>query len=79
MYRSHDQGHADYEVEPLILMDMYLYYLEEKTLANSNSLQMKINTDMKNSVNLREKTLAISQQFAKFTNFFSLPPTFFAL
>ena len=46
----------------------YLDYLEEKTLANG--LQMKA-MGIEYYVNLREKTLAIGHQFAKFANIFS--------
>ena len=44
----------------------YLDYLGEKTLANS----FQLNTGIKGSVKLREKTLAIGHQFAKFANVF---------
>ena len=42
-------------------------YLGEKTLANSF---FQMNTEIKGSIKLREKTLAISHQFAKFNVFF---------
>ena len=43
----------------------YLDYLGEKTLANS---LFQINMEMKGFVELREKTLAIGHQFAKFAD-----------
>ena len=52
---------------------------QEKTLANSDYLEeetfvnslFQINTEIKASVKLREKTLAIGHQFTKFANVFS--------
>ena len=46
----------------------YLDYLGEKTLVNNF---FQINTEIKASIKLREKTLAIGHQFAKFANVFS--------
>ena len=45
----------------------YLDCLEEKTLANG----LLVEYGSEYSINLREKTLAIGHQFAKFTNIFS--------
>ena len=46
----------------------YLDYLGEKTLANS---LFQINTEIKGSVKLREKTLAIGHQLTEFASVFS--------